>query len=37
MKETGHVVNSEASPAPPREVGEAEPVLILIPRGAMRR
>jgi hypothetical protein len=36
MKETGHVVNPEASPSPPREVGEAEPVLIL-PPGAMRR
>ena len=31
MKETDHVVNPEASPSPPREVGEAEPVLTLTP------
>src|SRR5688572_14215018 len=36
MKETGQVVNPEAFPCPPREVGEAEPVLSL-PPGAMRR
>ena len=33
MTETGHGANPEASPAPPREVGEAEPVLILTPTG----
>ena len=30
MKETGHVVNPEASPSPLREVGEAEPLHVLM-------
>ncbi len=36
MKATGHVDNPEAFPCPPREVREAEPVLILLP-GAVQQ